>query len=77
MQTEEYHKEWADEFSKIYGGLDILGIDILVQEDGTEVVLELNDSATGIVFEFSEEDTKHMRDLVLKRMNEYFSQQQN
>ena len=39
MNLEEYHKEWAEEFSQIYGGLDILGIDILVQEDGTEVFI--------------------------------------
>eukprot|EP01091_Cochliopodium_minus_P011788 TRINITY_DN3432_c0_g1_i1.p1 TRINITY_DN3432_c0_g1~~TRINITY_DN3432_c0_g1_i1.p1 ORF type:complete len:339 (-),score=76.74 TRINITY_DN3432_c0_g1_i1:91-969(-) len=75
MVLEDYHKEWAEEFSKVYGGLDILGIDVLVQEDGTEVVLELNDSATGIVFEFSDEDTKHLRDLVIKRMNEHFRDQ--
>ena len=41
IKLEEFHKEWADECSKIYGGLDVLSLDVLYQKDGSHIVLEV------------------------------------
>lgn len=52
------------------GGIDILGLDF-VSESGTGklVILELNDTAIGLVHKHEEEDMKQMRDLVIGKMN--------
>lgn len=64
---------WADECSKIFGGLDILSIDAVVDEKGNHTILEVNDTATGLNPFHQEEDTAHIRDLVLRRMTEAFN----
>lgn len=37
---EERYKTWADEVAKIYGGLDIVSIDVLHGKDGKECVTD-------------------------------------
>jgi len=70
--TPEY-KLMADECAKIFGGIDILGLDLLhSEEDGKEYILELNDTAIGLVHEHEHEDMCNMRDLVLFRMSSLF-----
>ncbi|KAL6079761.1 Asparaginyl-tRNA synthetase, cytoplasmic (Asparagine--tRNA ligase) (AsnRS) [Balamuthia mandrillaris] len=44
----ELDKRWADEAGLLFGGLDILALDVLHKEDGTNVILELNDTANGL-----------------------------
>jgi len=68
----ETHVLWATECSKMMGGLDILGLDIIHTKEGKDVVLEINDCAIGLVFEFEDEDVQHIKELVLQRMNEHF-----
>jgi glutathione synthase/RimK-type ligase-like ATP-grasp enzyme len=53
--TPEY-KLWADECSKIFGGVDILGLDF-VHDKATDkfVILELNDTAIGLVHRCEQE----------------------
>ena len=46
MMTDRY-KLWADECSKLFGGMDILAVDVIRTENGTEHILEVNDSAIG------------------------------
>jgi len=70
VEVTETYKLWAEECSKIFGGLDILSIDCLVDEQGTHTILEVNDTATGLNPYHVEEDTMHIRDLVLQRMKE-------
>lgn len=69
---EDHHIVWADKCATIYGGLDIFGIDVVHCSDGSEYILEINDSACGLMYEHEEEDISHMKELVLKRMNEVF-----
>lgn len=73
--TEEF-KMWADECAKLFGGLDILGLDFVhSKKDGKYYILELNDTAIGLVHAHAEEDMGHMRDVVLMRMEEHFGKQ--
>jgi len=82
----EKYQIWVDEIRKIFGGLDMFALDILHRnkknvdgsgaggggDDGEDVILEVNDYAMGLDYEFSVEDMKHIRELVLQRMNEEF-----
>eukprot|EP01122_Echinamoeba_exundans_P001619 TRINITY_DN1163_c0_g1_i2.p1 TRINITY_DN1163_c0_g1~~TRINITY_DN1163_c0_g1_i2.p1 ORF type:complete len:294 (-),score=61.24 TRINITY_DN1163_c0_g1_i2:22-903(-) len=71
--TDEF-KMWADECAKLFGGLDILGLDFVhSKKDGKYYILELNDTAIGLVHQFEEEDMGYMRDVVIMRMEEHFS----
>jgi len=66
--TPKYQK-WIDECAQMFGGLDICGLDFLHSKvDDKEYILELNDTAIGLVHEHEREDMAHMRDLVLLRM---------
>jgi len=59
---------WAEEAAKIFGGLDILSIDCVVDEAGNHTILEVNDTATGLNPHHKQEDLLRIRDLVLKRI---------
>jgi hypothetical protein len=66
--------EWIDTVSSV-GSYDILALDVLVLENGQKVILECNDSACGLMFEHEEEDSAYIRELVMERMNQHFSQE--
>lgn len=68
----EEYKFWADEVAKLFGGLDILALDVLHTKDGRDYIIELNDTAPGLMWEHEEEDLGHIRDLVLQRMSEAY-----
>jgi len=68
----ERHKMLVDECSKMMGGLDICALDMLHRADGTEVCLEINDTAIGIMYNHEKEDLQSIRDIVVQRMNETF-----
>jgi len=73
MELSDEFKLWADECAALFGGVDILGLDILhSKKDGKIYILELNDTAIGLVHKYAEEDMMFMRDLVIARMEEYF-----
>lgn len=65
---QEYHRMWINECSKMWGGLDITAMDVLHRADGSAIVLEMNDTACGLMFEHEQEDMGHIRDLVMVRM---------
>jgi glutathione synthase/RimK-type ligase-like ATP-grasp enzyme len=66
---QDRYKMWADEVSKCFGGLDIFAIDVLKTQDGKEYILEINDTACGLMWEHEQEDCGRIRDLVLAKMN--------
>ena len=68
LPVEERHCRWADECASLFGGLDILALDVLVGADGSETILELNDTACGLMFDFEKEDCARIRDLVLAKL---------
>jgi glutathione synthase/RimK-type ligase-like ATP-grasp enzyme len=68
----EEYKMWIDEVAKLFGGLDILALDVLHGKDGRDHIIEVNDTAPGLMYEHEEEDLGHIRDLVLQRINESY-----
>jgi len=71
LKVTENHILWANECAKMMGGLDIMGLDIIHTKEGKDVVLEINDTAIGLVFEYEKEDLEHIKELVLQKMNEH------
>jgi hypothetical protein len=65
-------KKWAKECGKLFGGMDILTVDAIHCKDGTDWILEINDTASGFAPRNLEEDMKCVRNLVLQRMKEAF-----
>eukprot|EP00747_Dinoflagellata_sp_TGD_P165436 gnl/TRDRNA2_/TRDRNA2_186701_c0_seq1.p1 gnl/TRDRNA2_/TRDRNA2_186701_c0~~gnl/TRDRNA2_/TRDRNA2_186701_c0_seq1.p1 ORF type:complete len:340 (+),score=53.44 gnl/TRDRNA2_/TRDRNA2_186701_c0_seq1:58-1077(+) len=62
---------WADESAKMFGGLDILTVDAIVEEGtGKEIIIEVNGTSSGLHPDNAAEDNEHIRDLVMERMNE-------
>eukprot|EP00750_Incisomonas_marina_P032910 INCI9412.2.p1 GENE.INCI9412.2~~INCI9412.2.p1 ORF type:complete len:334 (+),score=50.97 INCI9412.2:394-1395(+) len=56
----------------LFGGLDIVTVDLLALTDGTEVILEINDSASGFDDRHADEDREVLADLVAERMRSEF-----
>ena len=65
--TDRY-KAWVDGLAEMFGGLDICSLEAVVAKDGTEYIIEVNDSATALLGESQEEDRRNIADLVVKAM---------
>jgi len=77
MEMTERYTLMVDECAKLFGGLDILALDLVHAKSGKEWILELNDTAIGLVHKYANEDMYYMRDLVVTKMSQLFSQQTN
>lgn len=64
----ERYKNWVDEVSDLFGGLDICALEVVVGKDGKEYIIEVNDSALTLLGDTQEEDRRHIADLVASRM---------
>jgi synapsin len=62
------YKIWIDEVSKLFGGLDIFSIEIVVGQDSKEYIIDINDSSMTLFGESQEEDKRFIADLVLEKM---------
>eukprot|EP00928_Gymnodinium_smaydae_P038527 TRINITY_DN26560_c0_g1_i1.p1 TRINITY_DN26560_c0_g1~~TRINITY_DN26560_c0_g1_i1.p1 ORF type:complete len:340 (+),score=32.16 TRINITY_DN26560_c0_g1_i1:56-1075(+) len=70
VELEDRWKVWADAAADMFGGLDILTVDAIVERGtGKEFILEVNGTSSGLAPECAAEDNVHIRDLVLQRMN--------
>lgn len=70
VDISERWKNWADLSANMFGGLDILAVDAIVDGEGNESILEVNGTSIGLHPERAAEDNEHIRDLVLDKMNE-------
>lgn len=62
---------WADQASQMFGGLDIMTVDAIVEEGtGNEYILEVNGTSSGLHPDCAAEDNEYIKNLVLERMNE-------
>jgi len=74
MEVTLLYKRWVDECAKLFGGMEIIGLDLLHSKtNDREYILELNDTAIGLVHKYEIEDMCIMRDLVLTRMSLLFA----
>ena len=62
------HRAWIDLVSQMFGGLALCSLEALVTRDGTEVIIEVNDSAMGLLGESQEEDRRRIAEVVLAAM---------
>lgn len=68
IEVEERYMIWIEAAAQACG-MDICAMDVLrVEETGKEYILELNSSAIGLNGRHQEEDSRYIRDLVLRRM---------
>jgi len=69
IQCLDRYKLWADEAAKMFGGLDILTVDAIIQESGEELILEVNGTSSGLHPEKAEEDNCFIKEMLLEKMN--------
>ena len=77
------YKTIVEETSKLFGGLEICTVDLLHLKSGQDVILEINDSASGIweskygVGQSTDkgcgEDNARIRDIVIEKMKALYS----
>jgi len=72
IELTDRYKLWADECAKAFGGMDLLAVDALKAKNGQEYIIELNGTAIGLTPSYENEDTEHIHQLVLERMNSIF-----
>jgi hypothetical protein len=65
VKVEERWKQWADVCARELK-MDILGIDLLVDEEGNEFLLEVNSSSVGFAVRHRAEDVGHIVELLLQ-----------
>jgi glutathione synthase/RimK-type ligase-like ATP-grasp enzyme len=74
-EIQERWRRWADAAAEMFGGLDILTVDAIVEEGtGREYILEVNGTSSGLHPDRAAEDNGHIRDLLLEKMNAMFGQ---
>jgi len=62
---------WAAAAAEMFGGLDILAVDAIVEEGtGKEFILEVNGTSVGLHPDVAEQDNRCIMELVLSRMND-------
>lgn len=72
IEINDRYKLWVDECAKAFGGMDLLAVDALKAKDGQEYIIELNGTAIGLTPGYEAEDTEHIHQLTLERMNSLF-----
>jgi len=68
IKITDRYKFWVEECSKMFGGMDILTVDVLVESNGTEHILEVNGTSSGLCPDCADEDNATIRDLVLEKL---------
>ena len=53
----------------MFGGLDLCSLEALVARDGTEVIIEVNDCAMGLLGESQEEDRRNIAEVIVEIKN--------
>jgi len=75
IELKDRYRFWIEESSKMFGGMDILTVDVLVEENGTEHILEVNGTSSGLNPECAQEDNETIRDLVLEKLEAIYGQE--
>lgn len=67
------YRRWADEASRLFGGLDILSVDAIHDaRTGKEWIMEVNGTSSGLAPNYQDEDNVQIRNLVLAKLNARF-----
>jgi hypothetical protein len=79
IPVSEKYKFWIDEASKLFGGLDLCALQIIVEsETGKEYIIDMVDCGFSLLGESSQEgDRRLIADLVMDKMHEAFLNSNN
>jgi glutathione synthase/RimK-type ligase-like ATP-grasp enzyme len=70
VECSDRWRTWAEAAAEMFGGLDILTVDAIVEEGtGKEFILEVNGTSSGLHPDRAAEDNAHIAELLLDRMN--------
>lgn len=64
----ERYKFWLDSVAELFGGLDMLALEVVVSKDGLESIIGINDSALSLLGNQQEEDRKYIFDLIMEKL---------
>jgi len=70
MEVLPRYRLWAEHARALFGGLDICTVDVIVLADGTEYILEVNGTSSGLAPGFEDEDEDHIVQLAIDRIRE-------
>jgi len=68
VPVQEKYRIWIDEVSVMFGGLSICSLEMVVDKEGKEFIIEVNDCSMRLIGESQEEDRRNISDLVIKQM---------
>ena len=63
VMSQDRHRAWIDLVAEMFGGLDLCSLEALVGKDGSEVIIEVNDCAMGLLGESQEEDRRNIAEV--------------
>lgn len=66
----DQHRKWLDEVSFMFGGLDVLTIEIVQTKDDQQYIYEVTGSQMTLMGETQEEDRRLIADLVVAKMQQ-------
>ncbi|CAJ1364455.1 unnamed protein product [Effrenium voratum] len=70
IECTQRYRRWADAAAEMFGGLDILTVDAIIEADtGKELILEVNGTSSGLHPDKAQEDNGFIKDLLLEKMN--------
>ena len=58
-----------DEVSQLFGGLDLFTLDVMKLKDGSERIIELNDSSMGLLYEYETQDNLCIVETVMDKIH--------
>jgi len=72
LELNDTFKLWVDECAKCYGGMELLAVDAICDENDNYHILELNGSAIGIQQQFWKGDSVGIVDMAIDKMNKIY-----
>ena len=69
MDENKQYKKWAELVSKIFGGLDIFALNVVVTASGDEYILGMRDGSCNFAPQYASEDAERCAQLVIERIN--------
>ena len=69
MDDNKQYKKWAESVSKIFGGLDIFALNVVVTASGEELILGMQDCSCPFAPQYASEDAEQCAQLVIERID--------
>lgn len=70
IPVSDKYKFWIDQVAALFGGLDICSVQAIVDNDGKEFIIDVNDSSFTLLGESQEGDRRLIAELIIDKMSE-------